>query len=162
MTRPQKTILLGMLNPHSLYSDDALHPTKYPNSAGSRLFEMAREAEEGLTEAEYLAAFDRRNVLHDSRWDMAMAKLTAPQVMASLVGRRVVMLGKFVPAALGLSVRGWFGEHELEDEGYGGVTYFVIPHPSGLNRLYNDRDRRQLAGGLLVGEMRRYVGSANN
>lgn len=74
-------------------------------------------------------------------WDLVDARHNAKAVMQdALFGadapgyNRVLLCGVRVPAALGLA-RGLLSTAELFD-----VVFFVVPHPSGLNRWWNDKE----------------------
>lgn len=96
-----KPVLLGMCNPHSDDPAMALWP-KPEGATGHRILQMMREAASSVTVAEYLAGFDRRNLLPTKRWDKEAAHRTGPKVREQLEGRTVVVFGREVWNALGL------------------------------------------------------------
>ena len=105
-------------------------PLSPDNMSGRRLADLA-----GLTRDEFIERFDRVNLLPgDVDTQAAVANL-----MPILRGRRVVTLGREVSMALG--VRG--------DLSWGVGAGFIgahLPHPSGLNRWWNDRSNVEVAG----------------
>lgn len=145
-----RPVVLGMNNPHSDDPEDALSPT-FRGSAGRRLYQMIRESDPTVSEADYLCCLDRRNLVSEGDWSNAHARVFATDMVTSLQGRWVVMLGSLVPSALGLKHDGkWYQWHDGK-----GLTFCVVPHPSGLNRLYNDAGYRRQTGTLLVSLIRR-------
>ena len=129
-----KTLLLGLENPHS---DDPLDDlsTHPKNATGWRLWRMLNRRT-GATEAQYMRAFDRQNIR------------SFP--LECLPGERTVLvLGNEVRQTLNQ----WFSL-DLEDtlihpQVRGPTTFRCIPHPSGLNRFYNDPVQRELVAMLL-------------
>jgi hypothetical protein len=93
-----------------------------PGSAGQRLFEMS-----GLSAFTYLNAFVRVNV--EDR----------PLIPS---GARVIVLGREAWNLLGLILMkvNWF---ETVDLPVSRMRLTLIPHPSGLCRLYNDPANRE-------------------
>lgn len=139
-----------MNNPHSDDPDDALSPS-FRGSAGCRLYQMIRESDPTVSEADYMANLDRRNLVTEGCWTRGDALANGERMLASLQGRWVVMLGSLVPSTLGLKHGGkWYQWHDGK-----GLTFCVVPHPSGLNRLYNDAGYRRQTGSLLVSLIRR-------
>ncbi len=144
-----KSLVVGISNPHSDDPKDALSPI-YPGSAGSRLFQMAREVSpesSRLTEIEYLEGVDRVNLSDDhNNWSREVADKTALNIKENNTERKIVLLGGMVYLAF---FRGpirpyheWF---------YSGENYFcVVPHPSGMNRLYNDAQMRYKTGRVIL------------
>lgn len=140
-----RPVLLGMNNPHSDDPGDVLSPS-FPGSAGCRLYQMVREVDSTVSEAEYLERLDRRNLIAEGCWSRNRARAASQAMLDSLVSRRVVLLGTALPSALGMRYLGqWY---EWRDDGH--MTWCVAPHPSGLNRVYNDVEYRHKTGRLLV------------
>lgn len=154
LTERQKTVLLGMNNPHSLEQALALAPVPR-GSTGSRLYEMLREVSPGVGPDDYLRGFKRVNLVRNTEWCFATAKANAPDALEAMLGRRTVVLGRYVQMALGLAFTRWFEEMVVEDEGHGEIRYWVVPHPSGMCRLYNAQANRAALGRLLLDEMTR-------
>ena len=135
-----KPILVGMNNPQGnlpLWPDP-------PGCTGYRIWQMITEIT-GCNKRQYLRAIERVNIVEGTNWCAATARANAMALQTRLEGRTTVLLGLAVPAALGRPRRQW-GSWQL---GYGG-RYVVIPHPSGLNRWYNDPHNRALAQRVLV------------
>ena len=116
-------------------------------ASGKRLAQLA-----GLSTQEFRGFFDRANVLR--RWPgkngkgdafpAAKARRGAVRLRRELAGRRLILLGSAVARAFGLRdhpLMTWF-EH-------GGLTVAVIPHPSGLNRWWNDSSNTVEAAAFL-------------
>lgn len=121
-----RTLIIGMCNPYR--RGDPLNPGK---TAGRRLFECS-----GFSLEEYEAAFERVNLLpRDKTWDQKKAARAAARLRIE-PGRKVILLGQAVARA--------FREAGKD---YHGMA--VIPHPSGLNRKYNDPIIRKEVGAIL-------------
>lgn len=139
-----KTILLGMNNPLSADPSHALYPYP-PGCTGNRIYAMIRERVPGLTEDQYLEAFDRRNMLVGEDWNLTAARLAAPKIWESARGRRIIMLGAAVADAMRVRNRAPLYWHDHAD-----VQYALVPHPSGRNRWYNEGDQRSAASRFLA------------
>ncbi len=108
------------------------------HSTGARLWRMT-----GLSRPEYIEAFHRMYLLsqYDDRYFESDARWAAWNLISSrlLDGRAVVLLGQRVWLAFG-------GREDVEPLLWcrGGVPAFrpacvaLVPHPSGLNRWYDD------------------------
>jgi hypothetical protein len=141
MSRP---ILLGMNNPLSDEPRHALAP--YPeNSAGWRLWQMLRVRRPDLLRADYLRAFDRRNLVAGREWCAAQARAAAHSFTLgdSCRGRTILVLGEDVRRALGLP------RQLIHPQEVCGASWRQLPHPSGRNLWYNHPTHRLLAGLLL-------------
>lgn len=116
-----------------------LFPWPYESSAG-RLMAMSK-----LSPAQYLGGLYRRNLVDDQRWLGSAARNRARELLTALFDHsrklRVVLLGLKVADAFG--VRGEFWSPTRLDSRQRVV---VVPHPSGLNRMYNDATNRRLTG----------------
>lgn len=152
MTDP-RPLLIGMNNP---LSRDPEHAPE--GCTGHRLWTMLHEAC-GASRAEYLRAFERRNVLSGRDWSLSAARAEAETLRPLLAGRTVLLLGRGVPAALR------YPETEpLVWQTQGGLLYAddparwcYVPHPSGLNRWYNEPSNRAALGRLLAELMTKEV-----
>lgn len=154
-----KPLLVGELNPYGPAAEYALWPDP-PGCAGHRLCHKVL----GMSEHAYMEAFDRTN-LCGRKWSMPLARLAAGAVNAHGQPRRVIiMLGRKVATAFG------YGHHQpfttvakvwnkdgydlmLDDE----VTadnpttrFLVLPHPSGLCRVWNEPGAFERARSLIV------------
>ena len=137
-----RVLLLGEQNPYGGDPEMALYP--HPDgSAGQRLAEVVL----GLKRADYLRRFDRANVLdRGGRWSAPEAREAAAR---KVFGRhRVVALGAKVAAALRLPTTP-FVEHEVPLPGFGTRRVLVLPHPSGLCRVWNEPGAHERARALV-------------
>lgn len=141
-----RPVVLGMNNPHSDDPQHVLSP-RFPGSAGCRLYQMVRDVDPTLSEADYLDCLDRRNLVTDGDWSRGRAAEAGAAMAESLHGLDVVMLGTLVPPALKLRHSGAWYEWTTT---HTGMRYCVVPHPSGLNRIYNDLTYRARTGLLLA------------
>ena len=137
-----RTVILGMNNPYSERPEFALYPYP-PRSAGARLFRLLLRRVPDVTRAEYLRAFERRNLVEGREWDKRAAKNAARVTRLQLRGRKVVVLGREVSAALGLVPL------LIEPVRLDGAVYRQLPHPSGRNHFYNDPDAADVAAMVL-------------
>lgn len=129
-----RPIILGIDNPHR---GEALAPHP-PGCAGWNLWKIS-----DLSMREYEEAFDRRNLM--TKWDSGKAHEAGRQFHNSLPrGSNVIVLGQAVKEALGL--RDAVIVHPTEIDG---ITYRVIPHPSGRNLFYNNPINRMMIRILL-------------
>jgi hypothetical protein len=125
-----KVLLLGEQNPYGGDPSFALYPAP-DGCAGHRLCRLVL----GISRAEYLRRFDRRNVLErPGKWSVREARTEASRILGD--HRRVVALGAKVAAALGLSTKP-FSVHKLLLHGEEERLVLVLPHPSGLCRVWN-------------------------
>lgn len=131
-----------MNNPLSQEPEHALFPYP-PGCTGWRLYDMLQEACPGVLKHQYLATFDRRNLVVGD-WSVRAARLGARAMYASLCGREVVVLGNGPRDAFGLKPL------LLHPQLIAGITWRQLPHPSGRNLWYNDRANRALAAALLA------------
>lgn len=138
-----KPLLLGMNNPLSDDPEFDLYP--YPEkSTGWRLWKMLPE---GTTRAHYLGGFERRDLLRARVWDKAAALEAAHELLPTLAGRRVVVLGTEVRAALGLPAVEPLTFSTSADDAF---SWLAFPHPSGRNRWYSDDDNYDRACAVLT------------
>lgn len=150
MARP---LLVGMNNSLSVEPEHALYPLP-DGCTGNRLWKMLHN-ETGATMQQYLAAFERTNLVVGP-WDKSAGRESAASMLPGLSGRTVVLLGKAVLASFAgvpkvlsvgdrwdLAARGKPGEFEP-------AMFYALPHPSGRNPWYNDRENRKRAARLLA------------
>lgn len=79
---------------------------------------------------------------------MSEARLAAAVMLGSLVGRRVVLLGRSVVAAFGFRFGEWMAWGSAPAGG-GEVWWSALPHPSGVSRWWNDRGNVERARGFM-------------
>lgn len=116
-----RPLLVGETNPYSADTRHALLPWP-PQSAGARLRKILL-----MTDEEYLAAFERVNLLGSlQKWSAPLARGEAAKLRAAHTGP-IVALGARVAAAFGLVL---FGSDD---------KVVCVPHPSGLSRAWNER-----------------------
>lgn len=131
---PVRGVVVGEVPGAHTHEDLPMFPSPVTSSAG-RLMEMSK-----LTPAQYLGCLYRRNVCY-RRWSEGEASNTARLIVSSLFDHKdlfVVMCGHKVAAAFGVPCSYWMlGRLESRN------CYTVIPHPSGLNRVYNDPGARE-------------------
>lgn len=112
-------------------------PTPISGRIGKRLAACA-----GLTLEEFLERFERVNLLQvrqDTKekgfeFDLPAA-IESGRLLVERIepGRTVILLGKRVADAVGCA-KDYFEPHRLRN----GATLYVVPHPSGVNRWYNE------------------------
>ena len=140
--------VIGMNNPRS---DDPTHSltTQPPGGTGHRLWQMAR-ARTGIDEADWLRMTDRRN-LCAGEWNREEAWHKAREWYPELRDRTTVLLGADVSAQFPLSMGGiltW--GREMGTPPAPARPWILIPHPSGMNRWYNDAGNRAAVEVLLA------------
>lgn len=158
-----KPILVGLVNPYSVYPANALAP--YPErSAGHRLWKMLANVpvddlricplalKASYNRRDYMDAFDRRNLFigevpkrlaHRQRGTRAFVD-TVP------LGATVIMLGTEVSDNISAVLTGTVSRLFIHPQVVDGVTWRLLPHPSGRSTVYNDPVIRTLAGLLLA------------
>lgn len=121
----EKPMLVGENNP---YGDDdyfSLYP-RPQGSAGWRLCHLIL----GMYAHDYLEVFDRTNLVA-GRWSASQARRSAALILSS-PKQKLILCGSKVSAAFGVEFHP-FASSESE-----GCSLLVLPHPSGLCRLWND------------------------
>lgn len=116
-----------------------------PTSSAGRLMDMA-----ALDGSEYLGCLLRRNLCDEPKWFEGKARLRARAILTALFDMpkelRVVLCGVKVADAFDVRHKTEFWMPvKLESR----QTAVVIPHPSGMNRIYNDREARLMTGAWL-------------
>jgi hypothetical protein len=123
-------IIVGQCNPYP--GTEPL--SRVPGSAGERLYRLFAEA--GITQEQY-DAIPKTNLLRGTFWSRREAKYHAGPVLAHLGRTDLLLLGRDVVSAMSLRV-----PRPLTWVSPG---YAMLPHPSGLNRWYNDPVNRRAA-----------------
>jgi len=107
-----------------------------PSSSAGRLVSMS-----GVTPGQYLGGLYRRNLVDSTSWNASAAERRARCILTALFDAdpslRVVLCGSKVARAFHLPPDPWTPS-VLDSR----QTCVVIPHPSGLNRMYNSQDAR--------------------
>lgn len=133
---------MGEANPYGGDPSYALWP--YPERAsGGRLAEIL-----GMTASEYLGAFHRVNLCRVS-WRVAEAREAARAMLEASGGRDLVLLGTKVSRAFGFRSFSPFSTTTISRDGGAPVQLVVLPHPSGLNRMWNDPGARDRARAMV-------------
>ena len=125
VSRRRKPLLVGESNPYGADPKFALYPAP-EGSAGERLCCLIF----GMYRKDYLREFERCNLCAD-KWSMAEARWRAAE-LRTWKGP-LLLFGAKVARAFGFDP---FGPFTVAD---GGKT-LVLPHPSGLCRMWNDPD----------------------
>lgn len=115
--------LVGEANPHSDDPWMALFPLPR-GCAGDRLRRLL-----GLSRTQYLVRFDRVN-LCGRHWSSKTSRRRAQDLRAS--GGHLILLGRRVAGAFGVEADylAVVRDHPC--------VFYLLPHPSGLNRWWND------------------------
>lgn len=140
----QKPILIGMNNPVSSSPGHELYPYP-PGCTGHRILEMLQSRIPEVTRRQYLERFERRNLVPHKLFDKKIAREYASKMEYELFGsgRQVVLFGADVAAAFG------HPRLQIHPQMIGGTTWRQVPHPSGLNRWYNEGNNRVVVSMLL-------------
>lgn len=122
----KRPILVGEANPYGGDPRYALYPEP-ERSAGGRLCRLILQ----LEVRDYLFRYDRRNLCTE-KWSERGARAAATQIMSLSNGRVIVLLGSRVARAFEVE----FQPFTVLNQG-GSSRFVVLPHPSGLSRLWN-------------------------
>jgi len=120
---------------------------------GGRSGEFLRDLT-GLSLFQYARRFERRNVLErfpgcvpsGDLFPRDEARQAAAEMIGTLVGRRVIFVGRAVAYAFGVSTCRNFDWQQHSR----GFEFAVIPHPSARNRFWNDSVSRVAAMGFFA------------
>ncbi len=141
-----KPVILGMNNPISSDPEHALFPAP-EGCAGHRLWRLLHNRT-GASRSEYLEAFERRNLIPHKNWTMAEARALSAAFIEEVRGRVVLVLGAEPRDALKLP------RIPIKPVELYGVTWRMVPHPSGRNLWYNVKGNRETVE-LVLEEMYR-------
>lgn len=120
------------MNPYGADPEFALYPLP-EHASGGRLARIM-----GLDRGEYLRHFDRVN-LCVGKWSLPLAREAALRIAESRsTFDHVVLCGSKVCAAFGEVFAPFTWRHARKPSGLGNFPVVVLPHPSGLNRIWND------------------------
>lgn len=138
-------------------SKNATHPRPLEGRIGRRLADCA-----GLSYEAYLEAFERINLLQVRQdtaekgfeFDMRAARVEAQRLRESglLRERSVVLLGHRVAEAFNLRGMRYF--HGCPSGMHGMI--WVMPHPSGINRWWNEAENCKAACAFMRGLVERH------
>jgi hypothetical protein len=119
-----------------------LFPSPNTSSAG-RLLKMSK-----MKPGEYLGGLYRRNLVDDKEWSWSAGRRRARELLTALFDQsrrlRVILLGLKVAKCFNLPEDYWTPTR-LESR----QLAVVVPHPSGMNHLYNIEANRRLTGAWL-------------
>jgi hypothetical protein len=140
---PTAPLLVGESPGRYNHPDAPLFPVS--RSSGAKLLELS-----GLPMAQFLRSFRRRNLFREApdKWTASDARMAWQELPHTEAPEHWVLLGRRVAAA------GGFRDTAVVYKAVDGV--WCIPHPSGLNRAYNDAGVRAQVAELL----RRLAGEA--
>jgi hypothetical protein len=124
-----RVALVGESNPYGADERWAL----YCNPKGSAGYNLRIIL--GMTEDEYLMAFDRTNLCKGD-WNLSVARMAAAAIRAP----RAVLLGARVASAFEVP----FQANKIVMLG-SGRSGLMLYHPSGLNRVWNNPDEVRAA-----------------
>jgi hypothetical protein len=142
-----KPLLVGEANPYGGDPYYALYPAP-DGCSGHRLCCLIL----GMARHDYLEVFDRIN-LCPHRWNMREARQRAETIWTGEQAPRVILCGSKVATAWQVP----FVPFEISEGG----TVLVLPHPSGLCRLWAQRDsfrRARTAVKMLCPEIAHLIG----
>ena len=143
-----RPLLVGECNPYDLLRADPrldLYPLP-PRSAGARLARIL-----GLSPHEYLRRFARVNLCR-GEWSALLARDQARELVWSAQehgGRPFILLGARVSAAFRCAFQP-FGTAAVTADLFSTVEVFMLPHPSGRSRLWNEEGSQERARLLLA------------
>lgn len=143
-----RPILVGMNNPYGDNPDHALYPLP-EGATGWRVWNLLKLVDPDISMTDYARRFDRRN-LCVGPWHTMRARDSAHSIVSTSRDRVVVVLGAQTRDAFLAR-----GGHRRDVGPVGhiemmGCWVHWIPHPSGLNRWYNDPDNCQRAAQVLA------------
>lgn len=122
-----RPLLVGEANPYGSDPGFALYP--YPTRAsGHRLCTLIM----GMEPRQYLRAFDRVNLCPE-RWSAPLSRANAQRIWAG-DHTRIVLLGAKVSTAFGFS----FQPFTVVQTAPSAKSFVILPHPSALNRAWNE------------------------
>lgn len=152
MSADQRPVLMGMCNPYGDSPEHALYPLP-ERATGWRVWYMLHREVPEVGLHDYADGFDRRNLLV-GEWNRADAVVAAGNLISSLMGRHVVLFGAAVRDSFRFLSRTPTGHvvlgHPWTDEGDDPTHFYWVPHPSGMNRWYNDYDNASRVGRFLA------------
>lgn len=136
----RSTILVGEVNPYGANSGYALYPLP-ENSAGGRLCRLIMRMEPRA----YIRRFDRRN-LCIGKWQLSAARDEAARITAEVQDNAdLVLMGARVCSAFRLKYEP-FTIINADDR----AVLVILPHPSGLCRLWNEPGAFERARSVLI------------
>lgn len=146
VTPGPRPLLVGESNPYGTDPEFAL----YPDPQGCAGWRLAVEIL-GLHRAAYLRAFERTNLCSEGAWSTRAARDAAASIRLQRAQAPIVLLGARVANAFGLPYEP-FTETRLSNPFTSTPTtrFFLLPHPSGRCRLWNQPDAFQRARAMVL------------
>jgi hypothetical protein len=146
-----KITLVGELNPYGGDDYFALYPAP-DGCSGHRLCKLVL----GMRRDVYLDTFERVN-LCEGKWSVKEARVQAESLWTSPDAGRFILLGRKVCDGWRIPFKPFSIFDVFED-----TAVLVLPHPSGLNRLWNAETflRARLAVAAFVPEIAHLLGQA--
>lgn len=140
-------VIVGMCNPQG----NRPLWTQPEGCTGHRLWRLAA-ARTGISEEEWLSITDRRNLCRGREWDRDEAMLRAREWMIELSDTTTVLLGAEVAGCFPSTgmICQWARPRGTPPRA--APPWIHIPHPSGLNRWYND-PANQACVEVLLGDL---------
>lgn len=153
-----RTILLGEAPPKSRMRDTP-ESRPFSGNSGRRFSEMIGE--------DIVKAFDTRNLMSEwpgpaskgSKFPMLAAQVGAARLLRTLPseGGRIILCGQRVARAMSLRwmvpLR-WYSV-SWQSPRYIQARAILIPHPSGVNRQWNDPELTEIVKQILLAEVER-------
>lgn len=136
-----RPLLVGEDNPYGRDPRYALYPAPDYSAGGRLCFQIMK-----LSVKEYIKRFDRVNLCAE-KWGMKEARKRAEELLES--HDVFVLLGSKVCKAFGLEFRP-FTVYVVQRPREPLARVIVLPHPSGLNRIWNDPAAFERARTLLI------------
>lgn len=124
----RRAVLVGEQNPYGGDPEFALYPAP-DGCSGERLCRLVL----GTTRRRYLDLFERRN-LCSGPWKMAEAVAEAVRIRSTFIGCAVVLLGAKVSRAFRLDFEPFT---VVRPSPVSRGCFIILPHPSGLNLMWN-------------------------
>lgn len=138
----KKTLLVGELNPYGSDPGFALYP--FPEYAsGARLCQLIIQVPRRL----YMKHFDRAN-LCNGKWSIREARAQVNRLLKRQP-KKIVLLGSKVCSAFGLTFIPFKQQKYITPELKSSVDVVILPHPSGLCRIWNEPNAFERANAAL-------------
>ena len=116
---------------------------------------LGTEQEQMLRDHDFINVLDRwpGKGISGDKFPVVEAMAAAKRKLAEMQGRTVVLLGHNVARAFGFTSLMYFSWYEIHDEQNPSKIVVplvtVVPHPSGINRYYNDPTKRLIVAKFL-------------
>lgn len=137
-----RPLIVGELNPYGSDPAFALYPLP-EHASGGRLCQLLN-----MSHGRYLALFDRVN-LCEGKWEALKARDAARALRLDNAGRQMILLGRKVAGAFGFRDVPFFSRPSTDGR------FLLLPHPSGLCRVWNEPENQLRARELVADTIRR-------